>query len=529
MIEEGGRRSQAGINTVIYNHDVALFGSSRQLVINIIAKQFLPPAVLFTTAASMSLVQFLVDNEPLFRQSRLPSLYSDLSNLRITNPEGFAANSQAWTSALTLLALSGKLPTEQRVILSCSDNLLVALSSPNYGRPVGLGAVLDDVVRDGKMIDVADFTSADKSIYARTWIPSPWAILKWSLRTAGLTGHGSYDKSGNLKNGDLVLVPVLEDISKKILAWQQRQGQAPTDRIYTRESFSSAVSALLSSQEHSLLNSKDLDVLLLYLSRDKPILSYDDKVVKLKPLTATKPEPVTSEDNAVANLKSLISSLTAQTEALESSIAVQQQRASTAVAAKNKTTALAALRSKKSAERALAQRSATLQQLEDVFTQIQQASDQVEVVETLRTSVSALKSLNKKVGSVDSVDAVLDDLREEMQKTSEVQNILAEPLTGDAAAVDVADAEVDEELEAMEREEQRKEDEKKAKETAARLQELEEVERKQKEQQAKEKEQKQPTDEELQAMLSKSIEDMRKMSINGEKEAPEKGQIPEAA
>jgi charged multivesicular body protein 7 len=386
------------------------------------------------------------------------------------------------------------------------------------------------------MIDLADFTAADKSIYARAWIPSPWAILKWSLRTAGLTGHGSYDKSGNLKKGDLVLVPVLEDISKKLLAWQQRQGQSPTDRIYTRESFSTVVASLLaSSQEASLLNSKDLDILLLYLSRDKPMLSYDEKTVKLMPLGATRPEPVTSEDNAVANLKSLIASLTAQTEALETNITTQQQRATTAVSAKNKTAALAALRSKKSAERALAQRSATLQQLEDVFTQIQQASDQIQVVETLRTSASALKSLNKKVGSVESVDAVLDDLREEMQKTGEVQSILAEPLTGDAAGAEIADAEVDEELEAMEREERKREDERKAKETAARLQELEEAERKGKEQQQKKKEgvkdgeREGPTDEEIQALLSKSTEDMRKMSLTADRELSEKKQVPEAA
>lgn len=481
----------------------------------------------------MSLVQYLVDHEPLFRQSRLPSLYSDLSNLRTTNPEGFAANSHAWTSALTALALSGNLPTEQRIILSCSDSLLSALSSPTYGRPVGLGAVLDEAVRDGKMIDLSDFTTADKSIYAKTWIPSPWAILKWSLRTAGLGGRSSYDKSGNLRPGDLVLVPVLEDISKKILAWQQRQGQSPTDRIFTRESFSTVVSAVLSpSQQQTPLSSKDLDVLLLYLSRDKAILSYDNKTVKLKPLAATKPETVTSEDAAVANLKSLISSLTDQTAALESSITSHQERAAAAVAAKNKTTALAALRSKKSAERALAQRTATLQQLEDVFTQIQQATDQIDIVETLKNSASALKSLNSKVGSVESVDAVLDELREEMQKTGEVQSVLAEPLSGDTGAVEVADAEVDDELEAMEQEERQKEEAQEAKKTEARLKQLEDLQRQQPQKESPAAERQEAADDELEAQLAKSVEDMRGLKLGEPKELAERrspGQLREAA
>lgn len=470
----------------------------------------------------MSLVKYLVDNEPSFRQSRLPSLYSDLSNLRTTNPEGFAANSQAWTSALTVLALSGKLPTEQRIVLSCSDSLLTALSSPTYGRPVGLGAVLDDAVREGKMIDLNDFTAADKSIYARSWFPSPWAILKWGLKSTGLVGPNSFDKSGNLRNGDLVLVPVLEDMTKRILAWQQRQGQSLTDRIYTRESFSSAVSGLVSSSEQSTpLASKDLDMLLLYLSRDNPILSYDDKTVKLKPLAASKPEPLTSEDTAVANLKSLISALTAQIEALESNIASQQQRAAAAVAAKNKATALAALRSKKSAEHALSQRSATLHQLEDVFTQIQQAADQVQVVETLKTSASALKSLNKKVGSVESIDATLDELREEMQKTGEVQQILAEPL-GDTGLADVAEGEVDDELEAMEREERQKEEEKQAKETAARLKQLGDLE-KQKQKQKEQETIKDQEDSALEAQLAKSVEDMRDLKLENAMEQAREG------
>ncbi|ETN44844.1 uncharacterized protein HMPREF1541_09719 [Cyphellophora europaea CBS 101466] len=475
----------------------------------------------------MSLVQFLVQNEPSFRESRLPSLYSDLSNLRATNPEGFAANSHAWTSALTLLAVSGNLPTEQRIILSTSDSLLSVLSSPTYGRPVGLGAVLDDAVRDGKMIDMSDFASADKSIYARTWLPSPWVILKWSLRTAGVLGPGSYNKSGNLKAGNLVLVPVLEDITKKLLAWQQRQGQSPTDRIYTREAFGSVISELLSTAQHSTpLNAKDLEVLLLYLSRDNPILTYDDKTVKLKPLTSTRPEPITPEDSAVANLKSLISSLTLQTTALEASVNENQQRAASAVTAKNKTTALAALRSKKSAERALAQRTATLQQLEDVYTQIQQAADQVEVVATLKTSASALKTLNKKVGSVDSVDAVLDELREEMQKTGEVQQIISEPL-GDAGAADVADAEVDDELEAMEREERQKEEELKVKETEARLKELEDLQQKQKQQEEERKAQEENT--ELEAQLAKSVEDMRSLDLDGRKIDERKQEMPKEA
>jgi charged multivesicular body protein 7 len=483
----------------------------------------------------MSLVDFLVSTEPSFRESRLPSLYSDLSNLRNTNPEGFAANAQAWTTALTRLAIAGNLPTEQRLILACSDNLLTALSSPTYGRPVGLGAVLDDALREGKMIDLSDFLSADKSIYAKTWIPSPWAVFKWSLRTAGLIGHPTYDKSGNLKQGRLVLVPLLEDLSKRIQAWQSSQSSSLPDRLYTRNAFSEAMASLLPESSATPIAAQDLDVLLLYLSRDNPILTYDSTTVKLKPTTAPAPEPLTSEDAAIANLKSLIKTLTTQVTTLETSITTHRARATTAVAAKNKTSALSALRSKKTAERALAQRTATLNQLEDVYTQIQQAADQVSIVQTLKGSAAALKTLNSKVGDVESVDAVLEELREEMQKTDEVQGVLNEPLGG-VGVSELLDGEVDEELEAMEREERRKEEEAQAKETAARLGGLEAAERARRELELRVDAKDQVSRAEagaadVDAQLSRSVDDMKELSLEDRMSrlTEQRTPIPEAA
>lgn len=486
----------------------------------------------------MSLLQYLLQHEPSFRDSRLPSLYSDLTNLRTTNPEGFAANAQAWTSALLRLAVAGNLPTEQRLILCSSTDLLSALSSPRYGRPVGLGAVLDEAVREKKMIDLAEFTKSDKSIYARTWIPSPWSILSWSLRTAGLLGTSTYDKSGDLRPGNLVLLPVLENLKKQVVSWQQRQNLfSLTDRIFTREAFSSEIAKVVSALDSTAaplqaLSSQDLDVLLLYLSRDAPLLTYDNETVKLHPpSSATKPEPISQEDTAIAKLKSLISTLTQQITNLETTISAQNLRAKTAISTSNKPTALAALRSKKTAERTLTQRHATLQQLEEVFTQIENAASQADIVATLRESTGALKSLNKKVGSVESVDGVLDELREEMEKTSEVQDVLAEPLTTTPEAA-ADEMEVDDELEALEREEREKQEEKEAKETARRLAELDDLRR---EEEQKEKERERQKEKEnvdsgktdLEAELSKSAERLRRLSLTAKRDEEKQETTPQ--
>jgi charged multivesicular body protein 7 len=128
--------------------------------------------------------------------------------------------------------------------------------------------------------------------------------------------------------------------------------------------------------------------------------------------------------------------------------------------------ALASLRSKKFAETTLIRRSEMLAQLEQVYTNIGQAADQVEIVRVMEASTVVLKGLHAEVGGAERVEQVVEELREEMSNVDEVGKIIAE--VGDPSLV-VDDEEVDDELEAMEREEKEKRDEVGARETARRL------------------------------------------------------------
>src|ERR1700712_2125455 len=95
------------------------------------------------------LLDYLLTHEPLFRASRLPSLYSDLSVQKTSNPEGYAANVTAWTAAIVRAALSGHLtPSQKLLVLHTGEELLDTLVSEQYGRPSGLGCVLDECVRE---------------------------------------------------------------------------------------------------------------------------------------------------------------------------------------------------------------------------------------------------------------------------------------------------------------------------------------------------------------------------------------------
>ncbi|KIW59857.1 hypothetical protein PV05_00123 [Exophiala xenobiotica] len=465
-----------------------------------------------------SLLDWLVENEPSFRRTRLPSLYSDLTVQRSTNPEGYSANVTAWTSALTRASLAGQLPLEQRLILQTSDDLINALASPQYGRPSGLGCVLDDAVRTGKMVDLDDFLTSEKSIYSRSWIPSPWSILHWSLRKAGLVGSGSYDVNGHLRHGSLALVSALEEVYNRYASKVRDRTASLTDRIMSREQFVTEMGELM----QGTIAEQDVKVLLRYLARDKQVLSYDDTTIKLKAPTAAMPESITHEDRSIASLKTLIANLSSQISSLTTRIATLQTTAQTSVKAGNKASALSALRSKKLAERSLESRSNTLHQLEEVYTKIEAAVDQVQVVAAMEASAGVLKTLNKKVGGVEKVEDVIETLREEMGKVDEVSGVIAEPLDG---KVVLDEADVDEELESMEQEERAKREQaeqaekerqqaREAELTRQRLAELErlqqqaEKEKAEREQQAEDH----PTEQEL----SRSIERLERMEINGQ-------------
>ena len=81
-----------------------------------------------------------------FGSVRLPSLYSDFSPQKYTNPDGFDTNVHAWFDVLRKAAWQGLLPPgiprTDILSLTLGEELLVALESEEWGRPQALGAVI---------------------------------------------------------------------------------------------------------------------------------------------------------------------------------------------------------------------------------------------------------------------------------------------------------------------------------------------------------------------------------------------------
>lgn len=178
---------------------------------------------------------------------------------------------------------------------------------------------------------------------------------------------------------------------------------------------------------------------------------------------------------------------------------------------KNRISALSALRSKKLAEHNLKQRLDTLAQLEEVYTSIERAADQIEIVQAMEAGTGVLRALHTKIGGTERVENVVEELREEMSKVDEIGSIISE--TGP----EIDETEIDEELEAMEDAERQAREEEEAEETRKKLAELDRV--------AREAERKAEAEKAIESDLAESIGKLSQISIEeGSSEAATRSQ-----
>lgn len=395
-------------------------------------------------------LSFLTAHEEHFRRSRLPALYSDFRPQQTLNPDGFVANVEAWKRGLASAARHGVLPRKgaesDMLVLSVDEDLLRALSTKEWGQPLALGTVVRNAIEKKEMMPLSNFMSATQSIYKRSWGISPWSILSWGLRQAGLTGGTSGEDK--VPVAKLVILANLEEASNEVLRRMSVHGSR-IDRIYSKEMFYKDYEDVLDGQQH--ISHADLEVLLKHLSRDKGEASYDGQTIKFKAQTDSAPPIVTQEDATIASLKTLIVDLEGQITSLSERVEKLTMTAKEAVGRKNMVAAKAALRSKKLAEGHLNKQLAVFGQLEEVYTKIEQAANQIELVRIMEGSTGVLRSFNKEVGGIERVDDVVDQLKEEMMMVDEVGGVIAEAGQGT-----IDEGEVDDELEALESEEREK-------------------------------------------------------------------------
>ncbi|WEW61200.1 hypothetical protein PRK78_006690 [Emydomyces testavorans] len=432
------------------------------------------------------LLNFLLSTDEAFKR-RLGSLYSDFPLQH--DAEGYAINIAAWQKALASATRAGLVPIPIRsskqngthsakshhsnlLVLSTGGALSAALETRQWGRPLALQAVIDESLQTGNMIPLREFLNSPTSPFRKAWIRLPAApslsqILAWGMKHArGLIVGAHYEHaeaSRRLEELDLVLVDNLKEAEKRLMNEISARHQSVVDRIYSKEMFRDQFARVMGNVE---LSPTDFEVLLTYLARDQNSILYDGKTIKFKDAN-DRSTSISQEDRTIASLKALISNLTVQIANLAAKTQELTLAAQTALNNKNRILALSALRSRKLAERNLKQRSDTLYQLEEVYTKIEQAANQVDIIKVMEASTGVLRGLNEQVGGIEKVEDVVEELRKEMDNVDEVGNIINE------AAPVIDEGELDDELVAMEAQEKEAQEAKEVEITRQKLAELE--------------------------------------------------------
>lgn len=187
---------------------------------------------------------------------------------------------------------------------------------------------------------------------------------------------------------------------------------------------------------------------------------------------------ISLEDVTIVSLKKLIGDLSTQITALTHKYEELSTSAKVAVSKNNKTAALAALRSRNLTKKTLEKRYITMAQLEEVFSKIEQASDQLELIQVMQASTRVLSSLNKESKGPEEAENIIEKLQEQMQLVDEFD------INFESGFV-VDENDLDHELEAIERgqKEQKEADEQAMKlqaeefETKSKLKVLEDIDR----------------------------------------------------
>lgn len=518
----------------------------------------------------MSLTTELLELPPAFTKSRMHSLYSDFRKLEESNPEGFTANISAWSAAL-ISALATRDFFPDATTISAGPNLISLFEHSQHGTPLALDTVFDELVKQGSLIPLQQFLNPSRMsiYYQKSWysslVPTPKSVFSWALTKSGIydsSWHSAENKlQGSLKKERYVSVSCLEAISVALLTILQSEltttntntinssslltsnntlTTSETDNpntissigtpggytrtVFTKDMFYSKYSKVLipprtlpynkSSNKPCIvdLSTTDLDVLIAYLSKDKPRFSVKDDTIKIN-LSATNEgdiEPVTEKDRAVANMRSSIEQIVHKVNTLGSHIEACNKKARQALSSsttitttssssitttagninKNKAIAKYALRSRHMAQQSQETALGMLTNLETTLNSIDSATSNIEVMTALQSGVGILTNLNKTIGGAEKVAQLMDELNDATLDTEDIGKQIGEL----SKASDVDEDEVEDELQQMLLEEQKQQ--------------------KQQQQSEKEKEKENQTQQILQSMPKVPDSDIKSLSKN---------------
>lgn len=382
-------------------------------------------------------------------QSRLDSLYRDFRHLEELNPEGYKANIETWKKFL----IKKYLERPQSFLFQCGAKLLRDLSRESHGAPGSIDLVLNSLIESDYLVTADDF-------YRGMMYPQDGSFI---LRWIGLSGRkrSSFDVRKNndtyyLKETELVIRHAIEEkfeqVNKRITSNIISHATGVTDLIFTKQQFyaKSGMTELLVDSE------QEREAMLFYLSHYKKLIVSDVDVIKvIAPdvvhILADFPRTVTQDDHRVAFLKATSSNVDLQVKQLTEQVTSYTSKLRKAITdSQPKEIQRNYLQGKKMAEKNLSRLLAYQNNLLRVKSQLDMAATNQLLVSTLKDSSKLLTSINEYTGSVERVEELLDEMKEQGERTEAVSELLA------SSGIAEEDVELDEELDKMEEEERQK-------------------------------------------------------------------------
>jgi charged multivesicular body protein 7 len=371
---------------------------------------------------------------PLFTNTRLYSLFSDFRKLKEANPEGYEANLIAWKSLIDEFFQRNLL--SHRFVLD-TDGFLETLVLPEYGKPLALGIVLEELIKTGGLVPLKQFET--EPMNTRRWGVRPvvsWAVNKFVMDTS----YKLTDWKNNLKADKLISRKALESFALEI---SQKIDTDNSKKVFTQSQFQEYVNAL--DDQSKSLSDLDFDVLLKYLHRDLQKIKIDDGIIKVGN------EDITEQDRGILQLRSTLDSINEKSAELTKKIDDLTIKIKQSLKNNNKELAKNLLRSKKIAQDSLNKQVESLAQLESVLYKLDEASNNIQILNALDAGSTLLKDLNTEIGGVSRVEDIMNKLEDEKLKADEISN---EIIRFGSEVID--NDEIDEEYEEMLRQETEK-------------------------------------------------------------------------
>ncbi|KAK0228639.1 hypothetical protein IW262DRAFT_1429256 [Armillaria fumosa] len=372
--------------------------------------------------------------------SRLQALYSNnISWQKNSDPAGFHSSIEWWRRTFEDFVAAGiQTSIQSKLILNASARINENLRVEGVGKPAGLSTVITELIGPSNsktppaLIPVSAFLSLPQSIYAShsllytlPSLVSSYLIAKplwWALGQIGVDSLFASNARDVKWHGEYVVLSLLERAVEKILAEQKTKAGGPSDGIYSIEGFRQDFAACIN--EAHVMSERDTKVLIKFLERDKNVIAVDKELIKFIDKDAT-PETwrITAVDRGVLELKSAVTNLRDQIEALQKKIDLSTQKAAEALRQKRQTIALSYIRSRKQLQDVLSKRLGALDTLESTLIRVEAAAANVQILESYAQSTSTLRAiLSHPLLQRESIEQTMEAMAEANADVKEIED-----------------------------------------------------------------------------------------------------------